>query len=149
AVAEALTQAHAAGVIHRDLKPANIMVTTDGRIKLLDFGLARRLHPRGTDTITLSQEGAVVGTPHYMSPEQVRGLKLDPRTDIFSLGVVLYEMVTGRRPFEGDTASYAMISILEKDPVPLARFVPQAPAELQRIVRKALVKNREERYQGC
>jgi serine/threonine protein kinase len=149
AIAEALTHAHATDVIHRDLKPANVIVTADNRIKLLDFGLARRPHLLEAETITLSGKGVVAGTPAYMSPEQVRGWSLDPRTDIFSLGVVLYEMITGRRAFEGDTAAHTMISILEKDPIPVSHYIPQVPGELQDILRKALEKNREERYQVC
>ena len=149
AMAEALTKAHAAGVIHRDLKPANVMVTADGHIKVLDFGLARQQRPHEAETATITGNGEMAGTPHYMSPEQIRGLKVDARTDIFSLGLVLYEMITGRRPFDGDTASEAMLGILENDPLPLAHSVPGVPGELQRIVYKALKKNREERYQVC
>src|SRR5262249_6167151 len=94
-----------------------------------------------------TEPGEVVGTPYYMSPEQARSLRIDARTDIFSLGVVLYEMIAGRRPFGGDTKSHAIIAILEKQPLPLRQFNPEVPAELQRIVSKALAKDRDERYQ--
>ena len=146
-IAEALAMAHAAGLVHRDVKPGNIMVTPDGRIKLMDFGLARRVRLAESETASLTVEGGIAGTPFYMSPEQARGLKVDARSDIFSLGVVLYEMIAGRRPFEGDTPSQAMLGILEKPPTPLARYVPEIPEELQRIVGKALEKDPEERYQ--
>ena len=147
-IAEALAMAHAAGLAHRDVKPGNIMVTPDGRIKLMDFGLARRVRLAEPETASLTVEGGIAGTPFYMSPEQARGLKVDARSDIFSLGVVLYEMIAGRRPFEGDTPSQAMLCILEKPPPPVARYVPEIPEELQRIVGKALEKDPEERYQG-
>jgi serine/threonine protein kinase/Tfp pilus assembly protein PilF len=148
AIAGALAKAHAASVVHRDLKPANIMVTGEGRVKLLDFGLARRVRLAESETATFTVEGAIAGTPAYMSPEQARGLTVDARTDIFSLGVLLYEMIAGRRPFDEDTASQAIAAILEKQPIPLAGYVPEIPEELQRIVTKALEKDREDRYQG-
>jgi serine/threonine protein kinase len=143
-IADALAMAHAAGVVHRDLKPANIMVTPDGRIKLLDFGLARQTKSADGATVTTTKLGEIAGTPYYMSPEQARGLQVDARTDIFSLGVVLYEMLTGRRPFEGDTASHAMLCIVEKAPTPLPAGTP---AELQRIAGKMLEKDPAQRYQ--
>ena len=156
-VAGALAEAHAAGIIHRDIKPDNLMIRPNGLVKVLDFGLAKLVEEPGSrtpgpdsETATAAvdtEAGHVVGTPHYMSPEQARGLKVDTRTDIFSLGVVLYEMIAGRRPFEGDTSSHAIVGILEKEPVPLQRYVPEIPEELQRIVAKALEKDREERYQ--
>jgi len=156
-VASALSAAHAAGIIHRDIKPENIMLRRDGIVKVLDFGLAKlieRLPPDSVDTgaptraVVKTDPGVVMGTAIYMSPEQARGISVDARTDIFSLGIVLYEMVTGRLPFEGSTSSEVLASILgEKEPQPLARYSREVPAELERIVSKALRKNRDQRYQ--
>src|SRR5438034_1403463 len=152
-VASALAAAHQAGIIHRDIKPENTMVRTDGNVKVLDFGLAKLAQPKTIDTAapTLPQvetaPGVVMGTFSYMSPEQARGLAVDARTDIWSLGVMIYEMVAGRQPFEGETASDVMSLILQKEPPPLAHSWPEVPAELERIVRKALRKDKEERYQ--
>src|SRR5437867_8230137 len=152
-VASALAAAHQAGIIHRDIKPENIMLRTDGNVKVLDFGLAKLTEPKTIDTAapTLPQvetaPGVVMGTFSYMSPEQARGLAVDARTDIWSLGVMIYEMAAGRQPFEGETASDVMSLILQKEPPPLAYSWPEVPGELERIVRKALRKDKEERYQ--
>lgn len=157
-VASALAAAHAAGIIHRDIKPENIMLRPDGFVKVLDFGLAKltdrspaREHS-DSDASTLfgTSPGIVMGTVSYMSPEQARGLAVDERTDIFSLGVVLYEMIRGRRPFDGATTSDVMVSILERQPAPLIEDLPEATDELKelnKIVMKALEKDAEERYQ--
>ncbi|MDQ3687612.1 MAG: protein kinase [Acidobacteriota bacterium] len=152
--ASALAAAHQAGIVHRDIKPENIMIRPDGYVKVIDFGLAKlkaAAHVNSPDSSTIpfqdTASGAVIGTTDYMSPEQVRGIKADERTDVWSLGVVLYEMIAGRVPFEGQTRSDVLASILERDPPPLVRYSPGAPAELKRIVMKALAKDREERYQ--
>lgn len=154
-VASALAAAHAEGVVHRDIKPENIMVRHDRIVKVVDFGLAKLIE-RETPAVDMSAPtkaqhntapGTVLGTVSYMSPEQVRGFEVDVRTDIWSFGAVLYEMVTGKRPFEGLTSSDVMAAILTTEPPSLTRFAPQAPSELQRIVKKALRKEREERCQ--
>ncbi|MEP6922765.1 MAG: protein kinase, partial [bacterium] len=156
-IASALSAAHAAGIVHRDIKPENIMVRRDGFVKVLDFGLAKlteRLPPEFVDTkaptrtAVNTDSGVIMGTALYMSPEQARGIEVDGRTDIFSLGVVIYEMVAGCLPFAGATNSEVLAAILsEKEPPPLARFSREVPAELERIVEKTLRKDREERYQ--
>src|SRR2546423_9927218 len=154
-IASALAVAHKAGIIHRDIKPENVMLREDGLVKVLDFGLVKlaekRLIAADAEATTLAQvktaPGLIMGTVNYMSPEQARGVEVDERTDIFSLGAVLYEMIAGRSPFDGETTSDVISLLLQKEPQPLARLAPDVPAELARIVMKALRKDREERYQ--
>jgi len=153
-IADALAAAHRAGIIHRDIKPENIMLRPDGYVKVLDFGLAKLIDPVSPASISEAQtkrvqtgSGIILGTVGYMSPEQARGVTVDARSDIFNLGAVIYEMVTGQRPFQGETPSDILAAILKTDPLPLSHFVPEAPTELSRIVNKALRKDREERYQ--
>jgi eukaryotic-like serine/threonine-protein kinase len=155
-IASALEEAHTAGIIHRDVKPDNVMVRRNGYVKVLDFGLAKLtesvdrspLDPdAATRVLVQTDAGVVMGTSHYMSPEQARGKPVDARSDIWSLGVVIYEMVTGRTPFSGETSTDVIVGITQKEPPPLARFAPSVPAELDWIVNKALRKDRDERYQ--
>jgi TolB-like protein len=150
-VVSALTAAHEVNIIHRDIKPENIMLRRDGYVKILDFGLAKLTEQRATDaegsTLVKTAAGVVLGTINYMSPEQARGLEVDARSDIWSLGVVLYEMVTGRMPFEGATMSDVIAAVLDHEPAPLARYSPEVPPGLERIIRKALAKDTDERYQ--
>ena len=152
-VASALASAHAAGIVHRDIKLENIMLRRDGYVKILDFGLAKLTEREiSLDTEAQTQmlinttPGVVMGTVYYMSPEQARGLPVDARTDVWSLGVVLYELVTGKKPFDGPTTTDIIISIAEREPAPLSNHVADVPARLEEIVRKALAKDREQRY---
>src|SRR5207237_309787 len=156
-VTGALEEAHAAGIIHRDIKPENVMIRKNGHVKVLDFGLAKLTErvSNGEDTDTeavtralvQTDAGVVLGTSQYMSPEQARGKPIYARTDIWSLGVVLYEMTAGHPPFTGETKTDVIVAIAKSDPQPLTRFSRTVPAELEWIVMKALRKNVEERYQ--
>jgi eukaryotic-like serine/threonine-protein kinase len=176
-IASALAAAHRVGIAHRDIKPENIMLRHDGYVKILDFGLAKLTETAflqgGDPSVTYAETiedlfndhyatvmpespsetpqetspGMIMGTVSYMSPEQARGLKIDTRTDIFSFGITLYEMVAGNSPFEGKTTADVMVSILDRHPTPLSRYVRNTPAELERIIFKSLVKNRDGRYQ--
>jgi serine/threonine-protein kinase len=156
-VASALTAAHEAGITHRDIKPENIMIRRDGYVKVLDFGLAKLAEQQRqtsriiTKSMTKSglktEPGVVLGTAQYMSPEQARGKPVDARTDIWAVGAVLYEMAAGRPAFEGETTSDIIAGVLEREPVPLARYAPKLPENVEWIISKALRKDKEERYQ--
>src|SRR5437762_1640676 len=156
-VASALAAAHQTGIVHRDIKPENIMLRPDGYVKVLDFGIAKLAEQEVPVTIPTDEAlllvetnlGSVLGTVRYMSPEQAYGAPVDKRTDVWSLGVVLYEMVTGHAPFTGETPGEVMASILGTEPPPLTSAIAQTPAELEQIVSKALDKEREERYQSA
>jgi serine/threonine protein kinase/Tfp pilus assembly protein PilF len=155
--ANALAAAHERGVVHRDIKPENIMLRPDGYVKVLDFGIAKLAEQEVPVTIPRDEAllmvetnlGSILGTARYMSPEQAFGAQVDKRTDIWSLGVVLYEMVTGHAPFTGDTPAQVMTSILEIEPPPLTSYVAHIPAELQQIIGKTLRKDRGQRYQSA
>ena len=150
-IGSALDAAHRAGIVHRDIKPENIMLRTDGYVKVLDFGLARptEQHTTSSEASTLvnTEIGTIIGTAQYMSPEQARGQKVDGRTDIFSLGVVLYEMIAHKLPFEGSTNSDVVASILKEEPAPLVDYAPDVPLGLQEIVSRALAKDKDDRYE--
>ena len=158
-IASALQAAHAAGIIHRDIKPENIMIRPDGLVKILDFGIAKLSEPPAPANVSnLDEEaattiktgttpGMIIGTANYMSPEQARGQSVDARSDIFSFGVVLYEIIAGKKPFEGETAMDVIGAILHKKPIPVNRLLPEIPHEIERIINKMLRKDRDERYQ--
>ena len=152
-IADALAKAHAAGIVHRDLKPANIMVTDEGQVKLLDFGLAKLTEaPIGAEDATLTvrdqtEVGAVVGTISYMSPEQAEGKPVDARSDIFSFGGVLYEMLTGQKAFHGDSRVSTLAAILTREPRPLSQAGLDVPPELEKLIARCLRKDRERRLQ--
>ncbi|HEX8247157.1 MAG TPA: serine/threonine-protein kinase, partial [Pyrinomonadaceae bacterium] len=152
-IANALSAAHAAHIVHRDIKPENVMIRPDGYVKILDFGLAKLVEQKaiGLEDEPAKQnqtaKGLILGTVNYMSPEQAKGERIDRRTDVFSFGVLVYEMIAGKTPFAGDSMSETFANLINAEPQPLSHFAANAPEELQRIVAKALRKNKTERYQ--
>jgi serine/threonine-protein kinase len=157
-IADALCTAHSSNIIHRDIKPENIMVRPDGVVKVLDFGLAKLVEQKsrsilGLEDSTIQQnqtaKGVIMGTVSYMSPEQARGERVDARTDIFSFGILLYEMLTGEQPFTGETVNHTIVAIMEKEPPLISRFVKDIPDEIERIIKKCLAKKADERYSAA
>jgi serine/threonine protein kinase len=148
-IAAALSSAHDRGIVHRDIKPGHIVVSSEGQVKVLDFGLARRF--KTADTDELGTDGSTIpgrpmGTANYMAPERVLQLPLDPRSDLFSLGVVIFEMATGRLPFAGASPSETVANVLDKDPAPITSLAPQHPKSLDQVVQRLLAKRASDRY---
>src|SRR5262249_6910283 len=147
-ISDALTKAHAAGIVHRDLKPSNVIVSREGLVKLLDFGLAKVQAPESVAETPLTGEGIIPGTLQYMAPEQLEGKEADARTDIFSLGTVMFEMATGRKAFEGTSRAALIAAILEHEPPSLTVLDPMTPGALDRVVNKCLAKDPDARWQS-